>query len=216
MADGENGFLLKRISELERLVEIKIADYKKARHQSRLASEELKTIREERDVLAREREALQASPNEWRAKYEDLQKDLKARDHKDAWLKIVGPELADKVPLDEVFGKIQYQVGDSVPSESEIRKLAQQAREVAPYLFRQESEPGAIAPQGAPSAPQGANAASRSPAQVPFDASRGERDTGSSKFRVLRSDMRNPRFMMTHSKAIAEASAKGILDIVPD
>jgi hypothetical protein len=111
--------------------------------------------------------------------------------------------------LEDVFAKIQYQPGEDVPSEAEIKNQVKAAREAAPYLFRQPSEASMPAPAGAQPQPKPTS-------QVPFDASRGERDTGSARYKVLRSDMRDSHFMMTHSKQIAEASRKGILDIIPD
>ncbi len=209
MSDNENGFLLKRISELERALVEANGDAKKRRIQFRDASKELVELRAEREQLAKDREALQKSPSEWQAKYEAIEQQLRVRDHRDVWLKVVGESLNEKVPLEEVWGKIKYQPGENLPTETEIRSQVKVARDVAPYLFRQESEP-------VKSAPAGAQPPSKPTSQVPFEASRGAPDMGISRVRVLRSDMQNAGFMMTHTKQIAEAQRKGILDIVPD
>lgn len=212
MSDNENGFLLKRISELERALVEANAEAKKRRLQVKASTKELTELRQEREQLAKEREALKSSPSEWQAKAESLQKELRVRDHRDAWTKIVGEELNDKVPLDEVWSKIQYQPGENVPSESEIRSQVKAARDAAPYLFRQTSESGTPAPAGAQQAPK---ATSGQASQVPFDASRGDRDMGQRRFVVRQSEMQNAGWMMSNSKALSDASRKGILDIVP-
>jgi hypothetical protein len=209
MSESENGFLLKRISELERALVETNAEAKKRRIQLRDANKALAEFKAGHEQFAKDREALQKSPSEWQAKYEAIEQQLRVRDHRDAWLKVVGESLNEKVPLEEVWSKIKYQPGEGVPTEAEIKSQVKAARDVAPYLFRQESEP-------AKSAPVGAQPPSKLTSQVPFEASRGAPDTGLSRFKVLRSDMRNADFMMTHSKQIAEASKKGILDIIPD
>lgn len=188
----------------------------KYRHELQRAKQQLKALQEERDQLSKERDQLKTTPNEWRAKAEDLENKLRSRDHRDAWMKIAGETLNNKVELSDVWSKIQYQVGESVPSDSEIRKLIDSAREIAPYLFRQAPEPGTPAPVGAPPTPVGVTPESKQASQVPFDASRGERDTGQRKFVVRQSEMRDVNFMMANSKMISEASRKGILEIRPD
>jgi hypothetical protein len=209
MSDNENGFLLKRISELEKALVEANAEAKKRRLKHRDDSKELQDLRAEKETWTKERDALKSSPTEWQAKYEKIEQELRARDHRDVWQKAIGDQLNEKVTLEKVWAEIQYQVGEQLPSESEIKSQVKAAREAAPYLFRQPSEAGTPAPAGAQ--PQ-----SKATSHVPFDASRGAPDTGSPRYKVLRSDMQNASFMMSHSKQIAEASRKGVLDIVPD
>ena len=209
MSENENGFLLKRISELERALVEANAEAKKRRLKHRDDAKELEALRADKEMWTRERDALQSSPTEWQAKYEKIEGELRARDHRDLWQKTIGDQLNEKVTLEKVWAEIQYKPGDNLPSDSEIKSQVKAAREAAPYLFRQPSEAGTPAPAGAQSQPKGQS-------HVPFDASRGDRDTGISRFKVLRSDMRDSSFMMTHSKQIAEASKKGLLDIIPD
>jgi hypothetical protein len=209
VSENENGFLLKRISELERELSAAMSDAKKRRVQYRDASKELEALRVEKATWDKERDSLKSSPTEWQEKYEKIEGELRARDHRDVWQKAIGDQLNEKVTLEKVWAEIQYKPGDNLPSESEIKTQVKAARDAAPYLFRQSSEAGTPAPVGA-------QLPSKGPSHVPFDGSRGDRDTGSARFKVLRSDMRDSHFMMTHSKAIAEASRKGILDIVPD
>lgn len=209
MSENENGFLLKRISELERSLADANSEAKKRRLKHRDDSKELETLRAERETWTKERDALKSSPTEWQAKYEKIESELRARDHRDVWQKAIGSELNEKVTLEKVWAEIQYKVGENIPSESEIKAQARAARDAAPYLFRQPSEAGTPAPAGAQPQPKATS-------HVPFDASRGAPDTGTSRFKVLRSDMQNASYMMTHSKQIADASRKGTLDIIAD
>lgn len=215
MAENENGFLLKRIGELERQLGEANAEAKKRRIQAKTITKELNEIQIERDQIMREREMLRSSPSEWQAKYETLQKELRTRDHRDVWTKTIGEDLQDKVPLEEIWSKIGYQPGENVPSEHEIKQQAKAAREVAPYLFRSQEQIGR-APEPTTTAPVGAQVHQKPTAQVPFDASRGDRDTGQRRFVVRQSEMRDVNFMMANSKMISEASRKGILEIQPD
>lgn len=209
MSEAETGaFYMSQIRDLQRQLTEANAEAKKRRLQFKTTSKELAEIKAEREQLARERESLKASPSEWQAKAEKLQSELRTRDHREAWLKVVGENLADKVPLEEVWSKIQYTVGENIPSESEIKSQVKAARDVAPYLFREGSEPRTPAPAGA-------QPPSKAPSHVPFEASRGDRDTGNHRFVVRQSDMQNGGWMMANSRAIAEASKKGILDIIP-
>lgn len=209
MSNGENEFLLKRISELERALVEANGEAKKRRLKHRDESKELEALRAEKETWTRERDALKSSPTEWQAKYEAIEKELRTRNHRDVWQKTIGDQLNEKVTLEKVWAEIQYQAGENIPSESEIKSQVKAARDVAPYLFRQPSESGMPAPAGAQ--PQ-----SKATSHVPFDASRGDRDTGQPRFTVRKSDMQNVSFMMSNSKKIAEASRNGTLDVLPD
>lgn len=207
MSDENSGpFLLRRISELERQVAEANAEAKKRRIEKKAVAKEAEDLRAERDALAKEREALQASPGEWQRKAEELQKQVRVRDHRDAWHAAIGDMLNEKVPLEEVWSKLKYEPGDQIPTSQEIKEQVKAARDAAPYLFRQET---------ATPAPGGAKP-TREALHVPLDASRGDRDTGLGKFVVRQSDMRNPIFMMANSKKISEASRDGNLTVLPD
>lgn len=202
---------------MERALKRASDDAAKYKHELIRAKKQLQALQEERDTVVRERDQLKTTPNEWRAKAEDYEVRLRTRDHRDAWMKVVGETLNEKVPLEEVWNKIQYQVGESVPSDEEIMKLSRSAMDNAPYLFRQKSESGAHDSVVKTPAPVG-NGSPASPrtSQVPFDASRGDRDTGQKRFVVRQSEMRDVGFMMANSKLLSEASRKGTLEIVPD
>lgn len=215
MSDGESTVLLKRISELERALSEANADAKRRRLKGRDSAKELESLRSERDQLLRERDTLKSTPGEWQAKAEALQSQLLTREHRDAWLRVVGESLQDRVPLEEVWGKIEYKVSEQIPSEAEIKSQVKAAREAAPYLFRQDSEPAPAAPRGAQSSNEPREMRS-SPSAVPFDGSRGERDTGQPRFVVRSSDYHDPKFMMANSKKIADHSRKGTLQVLPD
>jgi len=85
MSENENGFLLKRIGELERALVEANAEAKKRRLKHRDDSKELEALRAERETWSKERDALKSSPTEWQAKYEKIEGELRARDHRDAW-----------------------------------------------------------------------------------------------------------------------------------
>lgn len=216
MADGENGFLLKRISELERELAATNAEAAKRRSHGKATAKELAEVKAERDTLVKERDALKTSPGEWQAKAEAIQKELMTRDHRDAWMKVIGEILQDRVPLDEVWGKIQYKVGENIPSEAEIKSQVKAAQEAAPYLFRQQDAGERRVSEPGPAASREAQPQTKGQLQVPFDASRGDRDMGQHRFTVRRSDMQNVEFMMANSQKIAKASRSGTLNVLPD
>ena len=166
----------------------------------------------ERDRLAQEREAASATPGEWQQKAEDLQKQLRSRDHRDAWLGAIGDQLGAKVPIEEVWAKLKYEPGDQVPTAEQIREQAQAARDAAPYLFSEGRGSGQTAPAGAQQTSSGNGQGSLS---VPLDVSRGVRDTGIGRMVVRESEMRDVGFMMSNTKALAEASKAGNLTILP-
>jgi hypothetical protein len=205
-------FMVTRLGELERRL-VEVSDEAKRRKlAARKLEKELEGVRAERDEMAREREALRSTPSEWQQKAEDLERQLRSRDHRDAWREAIGLELAEKASVEDVWAKLKYEPGDQVPTADQIREQAKAARDAAPYLFSEGRGGGTSAPVGAQQALEGNGQRLLS---VPLDVSRGVRDTGIGRMVVRESDMRDVGFMMSNTKALAEASKAGNLTILP-
>ena len=182
----------------------------------------------ERDDLAAR---LEASPGEWRERYEAAARELRGLKHAEHWTQAIGGDLAEKVPVAKVWEQVGYQPGDELPGPDQIREWVTAARDSAPYLFRPQpageppAGPSGTPPMGQP--PRGWNAGPGGP-QPPgatptnptryqvgdFDGGgRGRRDLGTDQLVVTRSQMRDPGFMLKHTRALAAASKAGNLTI---
>jgi hypothetical protein len=205
-------FMLNRLGELERRVVELSDEAKRKKLTNRKLEQELAETRAERDRIAKEHEAARSTPSEWQQKAQDLERQLRSRDHRDAWREAIGPELAAKVAVEDVWAKLKYEPGDQVPTAEQIREQAKAARDAAPFLFSEGRGVGPAAPVGAQQASGGNGQGLLS---VPLDVSRGVRDTGIGRMVVRESDMRDVGFMMSNTKALAEASKAGTLTILP-
>ena len=84
-------------------------------------------LRKERDRLATDKAQLQADhdrwkskaetePNDWKTRAEGFEKQLRARDHRDEWTKVLKDQLADKVTVEKLWEEVKYSRGDQVPT----------------------------------------------------------------------------------------------------
>jgi hypothetical protein len=212
MSETNGDFLLRRVGELERQLAESNAEAKKRRLSSRKLQAECDALKAERETLAAERDTLkttvETAPSEWRAKYEDLSQQVRTRDHRDAWARVLGDQLAAKVPVEEVWSKLGYRPGDELPTEQQIKEQAGTVRETAPYLFQTASATDAPDPRGSQRAAGGT-------LEVGLDAGRGAPDKGTEKLYVRESQLKDPRFALPNTKALAEASRAGNLVVLP-
>lgn len=143
------------------------------------------------------KQRLDAGPDEWRTKYEETQKQLSERDHRDAWRDAIGAELQEKVTPDKLWREMGY-TPEGAPDPAAIRRMAAEAREAAPYLFKPAGE--------TPAARPGDRAATaRQPLDEGLPGGRGSRDTAPAKLRVRRSDLADPELALGLQPRIAEA-----------
>jgi hypothetical protein len=189
---------------------------------------ELRRLAAERDDLAAR---LDASPGEWRGRYVAAARELRGLQHAEHWARVIGGDLAEKVPVAKVWEQVGYQPGDELPGPDQIRQWATAARDSAPYLFRPRpagdlpAGPSGTPPMGqpprgwdaGPGGPQPPGATPTSPTRYQvgdFDGGgRGRRDLGGDHLVVTRSQMRDPGFMLEHTRALAAASKAGNLTI---
>jgi hypothetical protein len=102
---------------------------------------QLASLTTERDAALKGRDeaakALADSPSEWQRKFTELQGQVVRRDHRDAWAKALGDQLADKVSPEDVWSKIpDFKAEGDLPSAEAIAERAKAVREAAPYLFK--------------------------------------------------------------------------------
>ena len=213
MSENNNSdFLLKRIGDLERELAETRAESKKRRLEKKRLQADLDALKAARDALTSDlaswKEKAEADPDAWQVRYEDLARQVRARDHKDAWTAAIGRDLAEKVPVEKVWAELGYQPGAELPTPAEIVEQAGRARDAAPYLFKPASAPEATASRDATQAP-------RARLTVGMDAGRGDRVTGTEKLYVRESQLKDPRFTLPHTRALAEASRTGNLVVLP-
>ena len=184
--------------------------------------------RRERDDLAAR---LEASPGEWRERYEAAARELRGLEHAAHWTRAIGGDLAEKVPVAKVWEQVGYRPGDELPGPDQIREWVTAARDSAPYLFRPRpageppAGPSGTPPMGqpprgwdaGPGGPQPPGATPTNPTRYrvgDFDGGgRGRRDLGTDQLVVTRSQMRDPGFMLEHTRALAAASKAGNLTL---
>lgn len=190
------------------------------------AGKRRKALKEEREAHAATEKALErangeigklkakaeAPPDEWKAKHDDLQAKLHARDAKDAWAEVLGKDtLHEKVTVEKLWTEIGYTPGETLPTSEEITEQVKTARESAPYLFNAKVETTTPAPGGA-------TKAARPPLKETVPAGRGAPDTTASRVTVSRAQLQDPKWALdpANKKTIADASKRGVLDVIDD
>ena len=231
--ENPNAFMLKRISELEaaaRIASDESTKWKARYRREQEALAKLKTandalakdqpaaldkLTKERDALILERDALKgkvdSSPSEWKTKAEDLQKELRARDAKDAWAEVLGKDsLCDKVTIEKLWKDIEYTPGEVVPTPEEIKEQLATARESVPYLFKTAGDTPAETRQGSKTS------TAAPPLRDTVPGGRGAPDKTASRVTVKKSQMQDFRWMLDdrNQKMVEDAQSRGVLDIV--
>jgi hypothetical protein len=213
-ASSTTDALLRRISELEASVAKANGDAKKYRLRLRdeeKAHGELKTAH---GTLTKEHDDLKTkstqTPDEWKAKHDDLQGKLRARDARDEWAKVLGPDaLRDKVTIEKLWRDLEYTPGEAVPTPEEIAEQVTKARESVPYLFNDKAET-ATNGSGEPTK------VVKPPLKETDATRRGAPDKTSSRVTVSRSQLQDPKWKLDpqNKEMLTDATKRGVLDIV--
>lgn len=174
--------------------------------------------RKQVETLTAENEQLKAkletNPDEYRKQADELKAQIRLRDHRDAWSKAVGPELAEGVDIDTFWNVIGYRPDADEVDMSKIAEQAASFREKKPFLYKAPSQadggkpPGGANGASKPSKPEARTLTSGLP------GGRGAPDTSSGLLRVSKREMADPEFMRANQVAIAEASRTGTLQFV--
>lgn len=216
METNNQDFMMKRISELEKIVAETGRQARKYRLARRKVEDDLTAEREARQKLAEELEGLKAAPpDEWKVRFDAAQKEIWKRDQKDTWKSYVGEKLVEGVPIEEIWSKIGYEPGSEQPTPEFITARLEQAKQVAPYLFRADGTAKGTPPTPAPQNGAAPESQSARRLTLPPDLSRGSRAGVPGELVVTRDQLRDPAFMMNpgNKKAMAEARKAGVLVI---
>lgn len=155
---------------------------------------------------------LESNPDEYRKQANELKAQIRLRDHRDAWSKAVGPDLAEGVDIDTFWNVIGYRPDADEVDASKIAEQAAGFREKRPFLFKPppSREDAAMPPGGANGVTKPPKPEAR-PLTSGLPGGRGAPDTSSGLLRVTRRDLADPEFMRANQQAIAEASRAGTL-----
>jgi hypothetical protein len=155
MSESLINSLNERLSRLERENAELRSEAKKYRQAKSKVGTEAETLRKQVEDLARERDTFKAKaeamPSDQAKRINELESSIRQRDHKDAFGSVLSGKLADKVTIDDVWQKIGYEPGETVPPADQLAGLVSKARDAAPYLFASDAgqAPGQSAQQNA-------------------------------------------------------------------
>lgn len=218
MADDNNqSFMLKRISDLESEIHATRTEAKKYRLRGKATTKELEDLKVRYAEVEKTIEESRANPDPWQAKYQEIQKQLWSRDHRDAWTPVARERLVDGVPIEEIWSKIGYTPGDRVPDSDAIVEHLAKAQKAAPYLFRAAGT-ATQAPTATPESLEGAqddtNARGRLAIPPGMGLGRGARSSGPTELVIKRSQLQTPGFYHQNKKSITEADRNGTLVVI--
>jgi hypothetical protein len=207
-SDHANDFI-KRIGELSaenKGYRLKASKYKGEAEAARKEADEWKA-KMEASVKDAEtwRAKAESTPSEMKGKIDELTKQLRMRDHKDAW-KEVAADLAEKVSVESLWKLIGHDPASSDVDVEAVKTMVDAAKAEHPYLFK-----GADAPAGEP--PVNGSSAHRA-LQNGLGGGRGALDTSSSRFTVRSSDLSNPEWMRMNQSAYVKACTEGTITLV--
>ena len=209
MSDGNEDFMLRRISELEGLVHKATAEAKKYRWAKKNLLKEHEELQAEHARVVKEVAESAATPDEWKSKYEDVLQQVRKRDHRDAWVPVAKPQLVDGVPIEEIWSKIGYSPGEEIPGPESINERLSAAKKAAPYLFKPDGAGLAHSATADPSE-RGHGVGvppERARLSVPpgMGFSQGSRQAVPGEFVVTKTQLQTPGFYTNNSKAIQDA-----------
>lgn len=144
---------------------------------------------------------LESSPSEAAQKVQQLESQIRERDHRDAWSAALDGQLQENVPIADVWAKAGYKPDGEIPTPDQIKEQAAKARDAAHWLFRTEGE----TPNGVPG---GTKDAARQPLRVAESQSRGARDTVNGRLTYRKADLRQPGWE-ARNPSLAEAFKAG-------
>ncbi len=211
--------LNEQLKQSQALVGQQKASKNKVLDQLRQAQAKITELEKAQAELAKERESLAAKPVELEKQVSALQAALRSRDHRDAFAQVIGPELQDGVPVEDIWAKIGFDPSavEAVPTPDQIAALVAPAREKAAYLFRSaQSDPAASsatpASQGTP--PSGAyQARPVTQTSPPPGAGRAPSAQAVARVRYSEKEVQVPGWQ-TKNPALAEALREGRADCI--
>jgi hypothetical protein len=158
-------------------------------------------VSRERDMF---RQKLDSEPNDLILEIERLKGELRIRDHKDVFKKVATDAEARPEAIEDLWRLSGYVPQSDEIDPNQIRELVEEAKSAKPYLFQ--------------SKPADAGKNEGQPAARPPGPgfSRGVPDSTSGGMAVRKAQLRDPNWMRYNQAAIAEASKKGSLTILPD
>lgn len=189
---------------------VKAREFKSERDEIRRERDELK---KQVDELARERDLyrqkLETDPGELHKDVERLQTELRNRDHKDAFQKLATQSGVRPEAIDDLWRLSGYEADGDQPNVEQMTELVERAKSARSYLFQQPADAGKGEENRRQPEPQ--------PVRAPGPGlSRGVPDPSAGGVTVRRGQLRDPNWMRVHQGAVAEASKKGLLTILPD
>ena len=158
-------------------------------------------VSRERDLF---RQKLEAEPNDFVQEIDRLKGELRLRDHRDLFKKVAAGAEARPEAIEDLWRLSGYVPQSDDVDENRIKELVEEAKSTKPYLFQ--------------SRPADAGKNEGQPAARPPGPglSRGVPDSTSGGMAVRKAQLRDPNWMRFNQAAIAEASKKGSLTILPD
>lgn len=172
-------------------------------------------VEQERD---RYKEMAESSPDQWKAKYEELQDTLRVRKHQDQFNAAAEKAGVLKEALADAWSLSGYKAEGDEPDDALISQSVEGLLKSRPWLKQagQAADAAKANPDGTTAAPDGAT-----PAPSPTSKGKGPgMDRGGSPagsqanvFRMTASQASDPAFKWQHRSAIAEAGQNGNLII---
>ncbi len=212
--------LNEQLKQSQTLVSQQKASKNKVLDQLRQAQAKITELEKAQAELAKERESLAAKPVELEKQVSALQAALRSRDHRDAFSQVIGPELQDGVPVEDIWVKIGFDPSavEAVPTPDQIAALVAPAREKAAYLFRSSAQSDPAASSATPASsgqlPSGAyQARPVTQTSPPPGAGRAPSAPAVSRIRYSEKEVQVPGWQ-TKNPALAEALREGRADCI--
>lgn len=207
---SEHETLSSQFEELQELASVKEDEIRA------VIDDEVQKVAEERD---RYKELAETSPDQWKAKYEGLQKEFAVRKHQDKFNEAATKAGVLKEALPDAWSLSGYTPEGDEPDEALITSSVEGLLKSRPWLKAgttadavKPNPDGSGAPDGALSVPQ-PTSKGRGPG-----LDRGGSPSGSqtAALRATRSQVADPIWMRSNREAIATASAAGQFSIIED
>lgn len=179
-------------------------------------AEKVGEVEAERD---RYKEMAESSPDQWKAKYEELQDTLRVRKHQDQFNAAAEKAGVMKEALADAWGLSGYKAEGDEPDDALISQSVEGLLKSRPWLKQAGNAADAAKanPDGSSAAPDGAT-----PAPSPASKGKGpgmERGASpggsqAAHLRVTRTQASDPAWMAANREAIQQASQAGTFSIV--
>jgi hypothetical protein len=189
---------------------------RKKNEQTQSTLNEVESVINDLDTRYAEQEAKFAQvmqPDDKDKLISDLQSQLVSRDRRDEWRGVVGNQLHQQVPMEELWTKAGYMPTADPLTPEQIAEHVAKARDAAPYLFTAGPDgPGGANAPTAPAATSGSGATAPRPA-VGVGGGQGGVDRGGLRVTISREQLtKDPKLL--HRPDVRAAHQAGNLTIV--